>query len=406
MSAIGIGVFTRDDPLQPEDVVPPPAPRFRPVSELFQTPEPLRWLVADWIEAGTFAAMVGTPGSGKTFVALSLAAAVATGTNWHRHQARQGCAWYVAGEGRSALLRRALAWDIRHKHALRESDNLRISNGAIRLPDDLGGLIDEIERSDHRPDLMVLDTLNRTQTGDENSTADATGYVQAIDTLRGRFGCAVLVLHHPSKANPEELRGSGALRGAVDSVMLVQANATGLTVTCTKQRSGDLPPRIAFGFQRVEMPLEWWPEDFDGHQFTVGVLAPADAPPPESAVKGLKQNQKTALLILQKLVAEHRAKVAEGGRETKAARVGVKDWRDACADAGLNAQAFRRAKQTLIERDLVAEDGMFVTTTEGKASNASNDSFDASASESNASNAYRHDAFDAPNDANEAEDWV
>jgi len=400
---IDIAKLTRPEPIKADEVVPPPEPRFSPVADLFQTPEPLRWLVSDWIEAGTFAAMVGLPGSGKTFAALSLAAAIATGTKWHRHQARRGCVWYVAGEGRSALLRRALAWDIRHKHALRESENLRISNGAIRLPDDLGGLIDEIERSDHRPDLMVLDTLNRTQAGDENSTADATAYVQAIDTLRERFGCAVLVLHHPSKSNPEELRGSGAIRGAVDSVMLVEANAKGITVTCTKQRSGDLPPRIAFAFERVEMPLEWWPEDFDGHQFTVSVLAPADAPPPASALKGLKQNQKTALLILQKLIAEHRANLAEGGRDPQAARVAVKSWKDACADAGLNAQAFRRAKQTLIERDLVAEDGSFVTM-ESKTSNASNEAFDASADASNASNAYRHDALTHPNEAIEAED--
>lgn len=362
-----IKTLTRPEPIKADEVVPPPEPRFRPVADLFQTPEPLRWLVSDWIEAGTFAAMVGLPGSGKTFAALSLAAAIATGTKWHRHQTRRGCVWYVAGEGRSALLRRALAWDIRHKHALRESDNLRISNGAIRLPDDLGGLIDEIERSDHRPDLMVLDTLNRTQTGDENSTADATAYVQAIDTLRERLGCAVLVLHHPSKSNPEELRGSGAIRGAVDSVMLVEANAKGITVACTKQRSGDLPPRIAFAFERVEMPPEWWPDYFDGHQFTVSVLAPADAPPPASALKGLKQNQKTALLILQKLMAEHRANLAEGGRDPSEAKVSAKDWRAACAESDLKGQSFTRAMNSLMERGLVRENGFFVTLSDGGA---------------------------------------
>ncbi len=358
--------WTRDIPPAGEDSPDPVEAWFRPIGDHFASPEPLKWMLQDWIEAGAFAAMIGLPGSGKTYSALALAASVSTGEALHGLRVQSGPVWYIAGEGKSALIRRALAWDIRHGFRLRKDSQLYISSGAIQIndPGSLAELQAALRQAQEKPLLLVLDTLNRCMSGDENSTADMTAFVQAIDGIRQEFGCAVLVLHHPSKSNPDDLRGSSALRGAVDTVLLVQQNGNSLTIRNTKNRSGDIAQPISFTFRKTTLPREWWPEGFTGQDFGVAVLEPSDSMPAQSTPKGLGQNQRTALLVLQRLVAEHRKNVATGGRDPDTARVALRDWREACTEADVKGRSFSRAKDSLVEHGLVIEAGFFVLLAE------------------------------------------
>ena len=43
---------------------------------------------------------------------------------------------------------------------------------------------------------VVLDTLNRSLTGSENSDEDMGTYIKATDAIREAFDCSVLVVHH------------------------------------------------------------------------------------------------------------------------------------------------------------------------------------------------------------------
>jgi RecA-family ATPase len=52
----------------------------------------------------------GDPGSGKTFIALNVAASVATGIAWNGQNVKQGSGFYIAGEGFSGISRRLAAW--------------------------------------------------------------------------------------------------------------------------------------------------------------------------------------------------------------------------------------------------------------------------------------------------------
>lgn len=67
------------------------------------------------------------------------------------------------------------------------------------------------------PVLIVIDTLGRNAPGsDENSQRDMSKVVAACDYLMERFDCAVLLLHHTRRGDPE-IRGSSVLTGAVDT---------------------------------------------------------------------------------------------------------------------------------------------------------------------------------------------
>lgn len=45
-------------------------------------PEPIRWLWPGWLAAGKFHVLAGAPGTGKTSIALALAATITTGGRW------------------------------------------------------------------------------------------------------------------------------------------------------------------------------------------------------------------------------------------------------------------------------------------------------------------------------------
>src|SRR4051794_31631576 len=57
---------------------------------------PPDWLIEGIIEKNTLAAVFGDPGAGKSFLALSMAAAIATGTAWHGHKCASGAVFVVA----------------------------------------------------------------------------------------------------------------------------------------------------------------------------------------------------------------------------------------------------------------------------------------------------------------------
>lgn len=83
-----------------------------------------------------------------------------------------------------------------------------------------------------RPDLLVIDPLARFFGGDENSAREVGRVIGSLDDLIQTYGLAVLLVHHtakPQAQDPREgglrLRGSSALFGAVDTVMLLDRTA-------------------------------------------------------------------------------------------------------------------------------------------------------------------------------------
>ncbi len=300
--------------------------KFRTARELFAAPQRLQWLVKDWIEAGTCSALLGEPGAGKTFAALRLAACIATGTAFHEGvPVMQGPVAIVEGEGQASAIRRLLALDLHFEGSLSESGNLHLCGTPLKVddPDTLDAVLGELAQIN--PVLVVLDTLNRTSTGDENSTGDMTAYVRALDTIREKMGAAVLLLHHPSKADPHELRGSSALKGALDSVAMVQKRTGKLALIQTKNRSGDLAKPCLFSFDPVLMPSEWAPEGEGVHH--EAVLVPTS--PEEQEGPEMDEKEGKLLVLIEGLLAANRDRLREGGHDPKGARLTTKEVVDA-----------------------------------------------------------------------------
>jgi hypothetical protein len=72
------------------------------------------------------------------------------------------------------------------------TDRTDLVNDHKQLIDEITAQLSESER----PALVVIDTLNRSLFGSENSDKDMAAYIRAADVIREAFTCAVAIIHH------------------------------------------------------------------------------------------------------------------------------------------------------------------------------------------------------------------
>lgn len=223
---------------------------------------PPRWLIRDVLEEDTMAMVFGDPGTGKSFLAVSMACCIATGTSWHGHEVKKGMVVYIAGEGHGGIGRRLKAWSIYHDVDLTDAP-LHVSKGPAALTDP-GSLaaVSEAIRNAHGqeveiPRLVVIDTLARNfGAKDENSTQDMQDFINAVDELRLKHGCTVLLVHHTGHSDKGRARGAMALKGAADTeYKLSKVEGEIIRLEATKMKEGPCPPPLDMKLITVNLPL-------------------------------------------------------------------------------------------------------------------------------------------------------
>ena len=300
--------------------------------------KPTSWIVRNLVEADSFCCLYGDSGAGKSFLAIELAACIATGTPFYGLPVKKGPVVYLAGEGRSGLARRFKAWGIARGVPL-DGAPIFLSVGAMALIEaevmaPVCNSLEKLIREIGNPSLVILDTWSRVLGGDDSSTSDAAAGVCALDGLRERFGnFAALVVHHCGNSDKGRVRGWSGLRAAVDMEYRAERGADGLLrLECTKSKDTGIMDPMAFRFTSVELPLR----NESGEHMTSAVLDRVDwtPAPTGSAAKGPGKNQSLALDVLQ-------------GLDRPGAWVGIREWRDACQNSGLARNRFAEVKDSL-----------------------------------------------------------
>lgn len=200
-------------------------------SDLADLPEP-EWLVNGILSDG-MSVMYGPPKAGKTFVALSMALHVASGTSWFDNKTSKGPVLYVSGEGQGGLHKRIEGW--KHATAIKQSD-LYVIPFPVRLgvPEHVSALIADTHAVGAK--LVIIDTLARSMSGmDENSAQDMGKVIAGLGYLKAQTNCGILILHH-SGVEGTRPRGSTALFGAADTLMRVAGDGTTLALSCEGQK--------------------------------------------------------------------------------------------------------------------------------------------------------------------------
>lgn len=233
-------------PAAREEAAAPLAERWPLFSgrQLLAAPEPA-WLVKDALFASGLTLLYGMKGTFKSFIALSLAAAVAAGDPWLGRPATQGTVVYVIAEGKGFFRRRVQALgcaDAAIRYATVPVNLFRNGEAtafAERVRAQLG---------DARPALFVFDTLARSMVGaEENSNSDMAMTVEHAQALQHEFGAAVLLVHHTGK-DGLTARGGYALVAASDVVLRLDKTApraVTLTFENTKDWEEPAPLRLA-----------------------------------------------------------------------------------------------------------------------------------------------------------------
>lgn len=309
--------------------------RFVRLATMGDRPPAVDWLIEDYLERDTTAQLFGDPGSAKSFIALDIALSIATGQDWRGHATKTSPVFYIAGEGLRGLQRRKEAW-LRYHEIEDRSAPFWLSNGATALsdPGQLAALIADIDAAIADiglPGLITIDTVARNfGGGDENSTKDMSAFIVALDTLRERYRCCILLVHHTGHAEKSRARGSIALLGSLDAEYRVEKTGIDektIQMVSTRQKDNDDPPALVWNLTRYDLP--WC--DAKGRPLNSAVLIPNDSVPVAKPVKekSLTGMPKQALSVLQELYRQQSETLVAGGQDPNAARVTISQWNDA-----------------------------------------------------------------------------
>jgi len=189
--------------------------------ELLNAP-PMRWIVQSILPAEGLAALYGASGSGKSFLILDMAFAIAAGDQyWFGYKINKAPVTYIALEGESGLGKRIKAWSIYCNKPIPDSLKF-ITQPFNLLSTDIPDLAKAIIAGNGTNGLIVIDTLSRAAPGaDENSSIDMGNIIASAKRLQNLVGGIVLLVHHTGKDTTKGLRGHSSLFAALDCAIEV-----------------------------------------------------------------------------------------------------------------------------------------------------------------------------------------
>ena len=233
-----------------------------PLGDFLADLTPMEYLIDNWIQVEGLHMIFGEPGSYKTFNVIDMCGHIACEDLdlWCGKTVEHGGVFYLAGEGVKGLKKRFAGWCLEHGKKPKDIP-IHISPEVFTLDDktpehNIESTIANIRAVCPNVKLVVVDTLNRYMSGEENSATDMGRFILVCAKLQRELGCAVLIVHHSGLAQDAKgrSRGSGALHGAVD--IEIQCVKSGLTCTLIQQRNkeNEKDKPISFDMKEIEIP--------------------------------------------------------------------------------------------------------------------------------------------------------
>jgi hypothetical protein len=355
--------FESDPPKQADKPKPPKVIKIESWDTIQD--EPVEWLIEGVIPVGSFTALYGPPGSFKSFIALDIAEAIATGRSWMGKPVdKPGAVLYLAGEGFGGIGARIKACKIHHQtedgapiYIVRHQLNLRSSAEDFNAL--MMAVVQLVEQTGMEFSLAIVDTLARAfGGGNENSSEDMGAFITAMGKVQEFLNCALMVLHHSGKDAAKGLRGHSSLLGAVDTeleLLRFDEQMKGV-LTISKQKDGADNER--FGFEMVEVEIKPAGLALSDPVISLAVQASDSAvnETPKKAGKsnaGSGKNQRLAMQCLERMVKEHGSPKYIEGLQRHAIKLEL--WRQelwskmGCTDEDKSSfkMAWKRAKDDL-----------------------------------------------------------
>ena len=248
-------------------------------------PESITWLWGGWVPAGKLVILAGAPGSGKTTIALSLAATLSVGGRWP--------------DGARAPTKRTVIWSGEDGIADTLAPRLHACRANMSMIDFVGPVSDhENGKPMLRPfdpsidvpllvdalapldgvGLLLIDPIVSAIAGDSHKNAETRRALAPLVELAAAKGCTVLGISHFSKGTAgrdpvERVTGSIAF-GAVARVVLATAKINdpeaGLWRLFCRAKSNVGPDDGGFRYELEQVAVERYP-DLNASQVSWGM---------------------------------------------------------------------------------------------------------------------------------------
>lgn len=226
------------------------------LSDDYEAPDEL---VEGLMTMGSSVVVYGDSNSGKTFWALSVATAIATGSECYGRQTDPGLVIYLASEAPASIRSRMQAikkfYGCNLENLVMVPVPMNFYTGDQDATDviELVRAVEEIKGKQVR--LIIGDTLARMSAGaNENSGEDMGPVMARFDQVATATGAAMMIIHHNGKDAARGARGWSGIRAHIDTEIEVTEKDGVRSVNVTKQR--ELPSKgetIYFKLEVIEM---------------------------------------------------------------------------------------------------------------------------------------------------------
>lgn len=321
----------------------------------------------------------GPPGSGKSFIGIDMSLSIETGRAYHGMPVKKKSVLYVAAEGSTGVLIRVRAWQVYHGVSLEELDGFHILTRPILIddPDTYAQAFNAIKELQPLPEVVFLDTVARSMTGDENSTRDMNAFVNACDNLGRGIGAQIIPIHHTGKDTKLGPRGSIALTGATECMFATIFDDKNQRVTMVCPRQKDQAKNKPMVFNMVPVNTGILNADGDEYDSLVPILD-MDASQKKEAddkseaianrkVKGLCESSVTASKAFDEMLSDKGERPPEEVANYMARRIVVtpntkvlheKYWDEHMLKIGISTAEKEKSRLTAVRRakkDLVTK---------------------------------------------------
>jgi phage/plasmid primase-like uncharacterized protein len=255
-------------------------------------------LVEGLMTIGSSVVVYGDSNSGKTFWALSVATAIATGTLCYGKKTDPGLVIYLACEAPASIRSRMQA--IKKFHGC-NLENLAMVPVPMNFYNgdqdayDVIELVKAVEQMRGQPVRLIIgDTLARMSAGaNENSGEDMGPVMARFDQVATATKAALMIIHHNGKDAAKGARGWSGIRAHIDTeIEVIEKDGTRMA-NVTKQR--ELPGKgetIYFKLAVIEMGLSKF-----GNQATTCVAIPDDEANTKQPNKKLSKHDENIRMV-------------------------------------------------------------------------------------------------------------
>jgi hypothetical protein len=238
-------VFSPGDILEQETTSPGPERKhnFNLVSAASIVSKPFteaHWIWVGVLPEGGMSLLAAKPKVGKTTFALGLSVAIARGEAFLGRETKQAAVVYLALEEKQSEIQKRLAAMGVSEEPLFFHFGLAPSKGINQVD----ALVAQTGGG-----LLVVDTLQKlARVKDLNDYARVTKKLEPLLAVARSRNCHIILLHHAGKDNDrtdgDEILGSTALLGAVDTGILLKKRQHGRTFSTIQRYGEDIPETV------------------------------------------------------------------------------------------------------------------------------------------------------------------